>query len=232
MATNVQADPPESIEATRPAPATSPEKAFALILETACEDFENLQDLIRGRLKVLATSEDQNPAVSFEKGRERVRRIRAPTCINMALAKSFVFNARRANRICTHNKAALPLDRLDRTRFLKATEPLIAVRDVNEHAFDSNRKITPQMHHHEGVLIDETSMVVTGPEKILMGPLNLYDVYLAVDRVRKLAGFAALTERRRQAILEEKRAAAEKLLSAETAPEMAADASAPSQTLG
>jgi hypothetical protein len=40
----------------------------------------------------------------------------------MALAKSFVFNAHRANRICEKNKGALALDHLERLRFMKATD--------------------------------------------------------------------------------------------------------------
>jgi hypothetical protein len=48
------------------------------------------------------------------------------------------------------------------------------------------------MHEHEGGTLDETSMVILGPEKILMGPLNLYQAYLKVDRMRKIAGFSVL----------------------------------------
>ena len=111
----------------------------------------------------------------------------------MALAKSFVFNAHRANRICEKNVAALALDRLERQRFLKATDTLAVLRDVNEHGFDGGKRdVKPAMRFHaEGGWMDETAMVAASREKILMGAVNLYPVYLAVDRMRRLAGFAA-----------------------------------------
>jgi hypothetical protein len=37
---------------------------------------------------------------------------------------------------------------------------------------------------------------VRGPDKILMGPLNLVDLYGPTDRMRKLEGFSALTSER------------------------------------
>jgi hypothetical protein len=124
---------------------------------------------------------------------------RAGPRIQMALAKSFVFNARRSNRVCNLNKAALGIGRIERKQFLKATEPLTAVRDVNEHGFDGDGSVKPAMHRQEDGMLDETSLVVDGRQKILMGPLNLYDVYLAVDRMRKPAGFNALHENKKAA---------------------------------
>jgi hypothetical protein len=70
--------------------------------------------------------------------------------------------------------------------------PLIAVRDVNEHGYDGDGSVRPSMHNHEGAILDETSLVIHGPEEILMGPLNLHAVYLATNRIRTLAGFSAL----------------------------------------
>jgi hypothetical protein len=43
------------------------------------------------------------------------------------------------------------------------------------------------MHQHPGVLLDETSLVVLGDQNILMGPLNLYNLYLPTARIRNLA---------------------------------------------
>ena len=76
-------------------PVVSATKAFALTLETACEDFENLLDLIDGDIKIMTSPRDAamlNHKVN--------RWARAPLRIQMALAKSFLFNANRANRIC------------------------------------------------------------------------------------------------------------------------------------
>ena len=80
---------------------------------------------------------------------------------------------------------------------LKATQSLIAVRDVHEHGFDGNGSVKPSMHKQEGGTLDETALVVDGRQKILMGPLNLYNEYVAVDRTRKLAGFIALHEKKK-----------------------------------
>jgi hypothetical protein len=41
-------------------------------------------------------------------------------------------------------------------------------------------------------ILDETSLVIDGPEEILMGPLNLHAVYFATNRIPTLAGFSAL----------------------------------------
>jgi hypothetical protein len=164
------------------APLTPP-KAFALMIETACEDFEILQNLVRGRIKVSADGSTIAPMA-----------VRAPVRIMMALAKSFVFNVRRANRICDSHKAIIAVERLERIRFLKATDRVTTIRDVNEHGFDGGLvDVSPMEHFHsDGGWIDETGMVVIAPERILIGPLNLYEVYLSVDRMRKLAGFSAV----------------------------------------
>jgi hypothetical protein len=61
---------------------------LALMLETACEQFEVLQQMIAGQLTV--TSQDP----------------RAVHCIQMALAKGFIFSCIRARRICEHGKKA------------------------------------------------------------------------------------------------------------------------------
>jgi hypothetical protein len=96
----------------------------------------------------------------------------------MALAKLFVFYAVRARRICQHAHGSLVINRLERTRFLKGTEGLLQIRDVNEHGFDANASSKPSMHHQHGGMLDETAMVVMGDRKILMGSLNLYDAYV------------------------------------------------------
>jgi hypothetical protein len=110
----------------------------------------------------------------------------------MALAKSFVLNAVRARRICEHSHGSLRIDRLERTRFLKGTEGLLHIRNVNEHGFDADGSSKPSMHHQDGGALDETSMVIDSDKKILMGPLNLYDTYVSTGRMRALAGFASL----------------------------------------
>ena len=182
---------------TDPSSPISPAEGFALMLETACEDFEILQDMVRGHLDVAALEPSNNAPLTREERQKAFRAIRASARVQMALAKSFLFNARRANRVCDLNKGTLRLDRIARREFLKATEPLRLVRDVNEHGFDG-KDLKPSMHPQEGGILDETGLVILGPEKIMMGPLNLYDAYCAVDRMRKLAGFNALFERKKK----------------------------------
>jgi hypothetical protein len=82
---------------------------------------------------------------------------------------------------------------------LRKTKALLDVRDVNEHGFDAteikNRKSAkPSMHHHqsESALIDESSMVIFSDQKILIGPLNLYDFYITANAMREIAGFDSL----------------------------------------
>jgi hypothetical protein len=77
-----------------------------------------------------------------------VQGARAQSAIRMALAKSFVFNARRANRVCSSSTGIL--ERVPRRAFLGATDPLIAVRDANEQGSDPNSSPKPSMHEHEG----------------------------------------------------------------------------------
>jgi len=81
---------------------------------------------------------------------------------------------------------------LERTRFLKGTEGLVPVRDVNKHGFDVNGNSKPSKHHRAGGILDETSMVIGSDKEILMGPLNLYDMYGPTARLRALAGFVSL----------------------------------------
>jgi hypothetical protein len=86
----------------------------------------------------------------------------------------------------------LKIDRQERKQFLARTSGALSVRDVNEHSFDPNTTSPPSLHSHEGGFVDETAMVIDSPELVLMGPLNLFDLYGPTDRMRRLAGFMAL----------------------------------------
>jgi hypothetical protein len=166
--------------------------AFALLLEAASKQFKVLQSLIRGELSIVSHPQ---PGVRGED----LCNLRAPTVIQMALAKEFLFNAVRAFRIIEHSSTGLDIARGDRKSFLASLRPIVVVRDVNEHAYDPNKgnrgkSSRPTQHHHvrDSVSLDETSLVVSGPEKILMGPLNLATVFEPVEAMRRTAGFAAL----------------------------------------
>ena len=156
---------------------------FALMLETACEDFEIMQRLISGELAVVSQGSKRD--------------VRASPRIQMALAKSFVFHVVRARRICEHSASSLAASRVERKRFMAATAGALSIRDVNEHGFESNTNSPPSLHFHDvagGAFCDETAMTVLGSKDILMGGLNLFDLYGPTDRMRKLAGFFALAK--------------------------------------
>src|SRR4029077_17578641 len=132
----------------------------------------NLQNLISGHLQIVAVP--HHPAIRSNQDdpRKALHAPRAPARIQMALAKSFVFNAHRANRICEKNVAALALDRLERQRFLKATDRLAVLRDINEHGFDGGKRdVKPSMGFHAGGgWMDETTTVAASRETPRPGP--------------------------------------------------------------
>ena len=154
------------------------------MLETACEQFEVLQFMLRKEITVISDGSN-NPW-------KRFKLMRAPYCIQMALAKSFVANVIRARRICEHRSQHLAIERAERRLFLSSTSGVQRVRDVNEHGFDHDTKSRPMLHLNGGGFVDETAMAIRSAEEILMGPINLYDVYRSVARMRDLAGFLSL----------------------------------------
>lgn len=168
--------------------------AFALHLETACEDFEILQDLITGDIRLGSQGDTYVPPNDVADRKKWFRRQRAVPRIQMALAKSFVFNARRANRILTRNKN-LDIERTARKDFIKKVGNLTVIRDVNEHGFDGDGT-KPSLHNAAGGWLDETSLAIHGPSEVYMGPANLVDYYNLVARMRDVAGFFAIAEKR------------------------------------
>ena len=161
---------------------SSSSEGFALMLETGCRDFETLSKLVRSEVLLVDTAGEPD--------------LGAHGSIVMALAKSFVFYAVRAARICEHGSQHLKISREARKAFLNGVRPVINVRDVNEHGFDASRSgrksSRPSMHTHEaeGAALDETSLIVLDDKKILMGPINLYEIYLRMSEMRHLAGFS------------------------------------------
>ena len=163
-------------------------KNFALFIEMACDEFGLLDSLVKGKIQIVPSDP---------------RNLRAAGSIQMVLARSFVFDVARAYRICKHGRLLQnhPNERRSFLRYLEKIE-LVNIRDVNEHGFEvgyskrgGRKGKTPSKHSHEvdGMRfgIDETSLVIWG-DKILMGPVNLYDVHERVEEMRQLAGFASL----------------------------------------
>ena len=46
------------------------------------------------------------------------------------------------------------------------------------------------VHEAENAQVNETSMAITGPKRVLMGSLNLHALYLEVARMRAVAGWS------------------------------------------
>ena len=160
----------------------SPVSAFALLLGTACEQFETLQSLLSGEIKLMDRSEGGVL--------RRIFYFRADACIRMALAKSFVANVVRARRIIDDGHTFLKVEKHARMAFLAQTKAIIRIRDVNEHGYDvKNNKNRPVFHYRSNSWGDETSLNVDSPNKIFMGPVNLYSICLPTKRMSDLAGF-------------------------------------------
>jgi hypothetical protein len=166
--------------------------SFALMLEAACQDFETLDRIVRGEIKIVldltATAQGPQPAWALEQ--------RAKASVTTALAKSFLFYVARAKRICAKNSQFLRGYSEDRKFFLKYLNSigLTDVRDVNEHGFDPDSlpDSRPSIHvHGDGnIALDETGVIVLDG-KILLGPINLYDVYPKVKNMRDIGGFSS-----------------------------------------
>jgi hypothetical protein len=161
---------------------------LALLLETACEQFELARAFVSGEFDVVARKQNHH-AVFFA---------RARAVVTMALAKEFIFNTNRAHRLVEHGKGQLQINRDIRKSFMDSVKPIIAVRDVNEHGGDEKRKdgkpvIRPRLHEHgDGLFaLDETAMNVHNGT-IFIGPLNLHEMYKAVVALKEIAGFHSL----------------------------------------
>ena len=161
---------------------------LAMLLESACNQFEVLLKLLSDKIVIL----DKSQSAHIFAGSL------AKHVIEMALAKEFLFNARRVHRLVDQGKGPLGLDRKIRRNLMSTLKPIIGVRDANEHGFDekpmSGKPIPkPRPHYHFGgaVSVDETSLMVIG-SKILMGPLDLRQIYNAVAILRNSAGYKSL----------------------------------------
>lgn len=162
---------------------------FALMIDTACRDFEAFLAFARGDAWVQSKDEWESSKVM--------------TAATMALAKSFAFNVIRAARICRHGASELPLTREERKELNRIGERVLPVRDVNEHGFDRHRKggsdpVRPSLHLHEefSAAVDETGLVTLDEHTVLMGSLNLRDVYNEVKPFQVKYGQHSLADPR------------------------------------
>jgi hypothetical protein len=167
---------------------------FAGQLELAHQQFRIMLALIEGELVIQTAEAPTHPtsecSLPFAKPR-----------IIQALAKEFIFHVNRIHRMCDHGKTILNIEESNRRAFLAAVKPIVGVRHVNEHGFDLNRgargrTTRPVMHYHEAdnAQIDETSLIILGPDKILIGPLNLVKIFHHIEVLRNKAGYSSFTQ--------------------------------------
>jgi hypothetical protein len=171
---------------------------FALMVEIACEDFETLERLVRGELKLVSTASGQDDTTAPD----WVREPKAKKTVVMSLAKSFLFHVARAKRITEDSPQFLRNHAKERRLFLKYLNSigLTGVRNVNEHGFDAGTPdSSPSIHVHDdgNIALDETSLSMIGG-KILMGPINLRDVYPKVKQMQQIAGFGHIKQLKEQ----------------------------------
>lgn len=152
-------------------------EGLVMTVERACEEFEIIQEFQRGNMAIARKDQRLD--------------YRSTSAICAALARSFLFDARRIERICNGSKNFNIINRYLRKEVCGTLKPFISVRDVNEHGYDPNKldgdKNTPKMHVSVdgfGVL-DETSFIFCGAEMVLMGPINMYDAYIIIKRLNK-----------------------------------------------
>jgi hypothetical protein len=134
---------------------------------SVCRNFEILQLLISGELALLDRTNRQDTFALLNP-------------VLQSLAKSVLFDAVRAARILEHAPSHVDVDRAKRKAILRDVSPFIIVRDLNEHWLDpTGKRREPTVHHHPelGVAADEVSMVILGSDHIILGNVNLKDLY-------------------------------------------------------
>ncbi len=119
--------------------------------------------------------------------------------VAQALAHAFIFKANRVLRIAAHAGDRINVARKHRKALLKLLEPVRPVRDANEHWTDPARKETskPALYHHEesGVAVDDVILVLLGADKIMVGSINLFDVY---SKLREIANDVMVEDGQRE----------------------------------
>jgi hypothetical protein len=112
------------------------------------------------------------------------------TRANVASFDSMLFECARARRIARDAPDAVQGIGIDPEEFLGVMDEVAEHRNVMEHWGDVIRPRAQTMYNHTTraglkIAVDESSMIIMGPEEIYKGQLNLYDVYTYI--VAKLA---------------------------------------------
>jgi hypothetical protein len=121
----------------------------------------------------------QRAATYFETGQKYIG---SDSDAAIAAFDSMLFECARARRIARDSSANIENLGLDSKEFLGIMDDVAAVRNVMEHWADVINPRTQKNHNHVSkgglkISVDESSIIILGPEEIYKGPLNLYDVY-------------------------------------------------------
>ncbi|WP_333828023.1 hypothetical protein [Pararhodobacter sp.] len=171
-------------------------KRFEMKLRSALDCFELLADFV-----------NEGSIIAFRdvSGRLAEDEFSGMKCVS-SLAHKFIFEVIRLRRVIEHGHADLQLEPEFRRHFLRELKVVLHVRNVNEHGYDirGNENSQPSMHPHEhdglNLALDETSIIVLSPQKILIGPINIYDVNILLNQLANAThGFvrARLSETRK-----------------------------------
>jgi len=96
------------------------------------------------------------------------------------LSDAFIFELWRAYRLGKQAEKEIAEAGVDMQSYFDRLKSLDGIRNVTEHYRDAKNPRQAAIHEHaEGaVALDETSLVVLGPEQVLRGDANLFDMYL------------------------------------------------------
>lgn len=171
-------------------PAIDPQQALAILLETASEQFKIGQRIITNDIEIKF---DDKKNID-----ETLLYYRSKFTIINALFKEFLFNCVRARRICEKGSGVLGILDEDLDKFVKSLSDLTPVRNVNEHGFDlKDNRTKPKIYTHSQNLysLDDTSLIILGPEEIYMGPVNIFQKFKIIEQMISVSGFLSLSYR-------------------------------------
>jgi hypothetical protein len=122
-----------------------------------------------------------NAKANFEAGQRAMNDTRA----SIAAFDSMLFECARARRIARDAPEAVKNTGVDPAEFLGVMDDVAAHRNVMEHWGDVINPRAQNIYRHTSkagltIALDESSMIIMGPEEIYKGKLNLYDVYTYV----------------------------------------------------
>ena len=96
------------------------------------------------------------------------------------LSDAFIFELWRAYRLGKQAEQEIAEAGVDMHAYFLRLKSLDGIRNVTEHYRDAKNPREAAVHEHDqgAIALDETSLIVFGPEQVLRGDANLFDMYL------------------------------------------------------